>query len=254
MRRLAGIVLLAVTALGGATAVKAAPLQVYSNNFDGTETFGGGATGGLFLITTTAGVQNFSTLANPGNPGNTFSGNLLRNDDTNLPTTPTVIHLSNLPAHDSVSLSFLLAIIDSWDSSNGAPSPDIFNVVVDGNYVLTATFANQSGTITDTVGTSLTNLMDLWSGPSGPHFNDRAYDVTGDARLTSIAHTASTLTVELFASGSGWQGGTDESWGIDNLAVTINATATVPVPEPMPLAALGLGLAGIWLMRRRRRG
>jgi hypothetical protein len=153
-----------------------------------------------------------------------------------------------------VSLSFLLAIIDSWDSANGSPSPDIFFLRVDGNSVLAATFANQSGTITDTVGTSLTNLMDLWTAPGGQHFNDRAYDATGDARLTSIAHTASTLTVELYGGGSGWQGGADESWGIDNLAVTINATATVPVPEPMPLAALGLGLGGIWLMRRRRRG
>jgi hypothetical protein len=48
----------------------------------------------------------------------------------------------------------------------------------------------------------------------------------------NIPHTSSTLTVEWFASGAGWQAGDDESWAIDNVEVIVKgdpvgeATAT----------------------------
>jgi hypothetical protein len=36
-----------------------------------------------------------------------------------------------------------------------------------------------------------------------------------------LAHTGSSLVVEFFADGSGWQGGGDESWAIDNVSITL---------------------------------
>ena len=86
-------------------------------------------------------------------------------------------------------------------------------------------------------------------------FTDRAFDMTAEAALQNIPHTASTLTVSWFASGAGWQGGSDESWAIDNLSVSINA-APAATPEPGTLALLvtsGLTGTGLFLRRRRRK-
>ena len=56
------------------------------------------------------------------------------------------------------------------------------------------------------------------------------------------------------ASGSGWQGGTDESWAIDNLAIIANADGQEPgIPEPATLTFFGVGLLGLGYVRRRRR-
>jgi energy-converting hydrogenase Eha subunit G len=119
--------LLLVT-LGGASIVSGAPLTVYSNNFDGIEIFAAGVTGGLSGITGTVGVEGFAGL---GSVGNQFSGNLLLNGSGdlarfNVTPTPTTLTLSNLPAHTSRDVNFLLAIIDSWDSTNGLNSAGFF--------------------------------------------------------------------------------------------------------------------------------
>jgi hypothetical protein len=165
-------------------------------------------------------------------------------------TTATTLSLANLPTHDSVDVNFLLAIIDSWDSINGVPAPDLFQVTIDGNMVINNTFANTSGSITQPVG------LDLVPGPASLGFSgfvDRAYDASTDGAL-SIAHNASTLTVIFQATGAGWQGGTDESWGMDNLNVVINTVTPggPSIPEPGTLALFGLGLAGLAYTRRRK--
>ena len=43
-----------------------------------------------------------------------------------------------------------------------------------------------------------------------------------------IPHSATTLTVEFFASG-GWQGGNDESWAIDQLRICIASANQAPL-------------------------
>jgi hypothetical protein len=48
-----------------------------------------------------------------------------------------------------------------------------------------------------------------------------------DPRFGNIAHTASSLTVTWLAHGTGWQGGTDESWGIDNVEVLLNGVPDI---------------------------
>ena len=46
---------------------------------------------------------------------------------------------------------------------------------------------------------------------------------------------SSSLTVDFFASGSGWQGGSDEWWGIDNVSVTLDSVEAVPEPSTLIL-------------------
>lgn len=226
------IVLATVAPAGAAT------VTVYSNGFDNNEVFGTGVGGNLYGAGVAESVQSLSGV---GHVGNQFSGNLLRNDTTG---TATVLYLSNLPAHSSVKINFLFAFIDSWDSINGSPAPDYFNVKVDTVYPLQITAANASGNVTyggDQIGYAYYG----WNG-SWP---DRAFDMSNEPALT-LAHSASSLYVYFYASGGGWQAGIDESWAIDNLKVTVEAT---PVPIPPTIALLGAGLVGIAGVRRRFR-
>lgn len=182
-------------------------------------------------------VESVQGFAGFGNPGNQFGGNFLRNA-TNSPIVATTLTLNNLPAHDSLSIRFLLAVIDSWDSDNGNPAPDLFQVRVDGTLVLSVTAANQSGSNTY-AGNQIAPLAAYGFGP----FNDRAFDMSTEAALNNIPHTASSVTIEFTAAGAGWQGGLDESWAIDNLGVSV-------VPAPGAAGVLALGALGV--ARRRR--
>jgi predicted phage tail protein len=47
-----------------------------------------------------------------------------------------------------------------------------------------------------------------------------------EPRLQRISHSDSSLTITWLANGPGWQGGTDESWAIDNLKLTLWSSDT----------------------------
>lgn len=221
-------------------AASAASILVYSSDFDGSDYLFGGVTASTSGATT-ASVQGYAGL---GTVGNQFSGNMLTSYNSS--GTGTLV-LSNLPTHSSVDLHALLAIIDSWDSTNGSVSPDYLQIKIDGAVVFSDTYDNASGSINNTAG-----LADIGGGIQQRGFSswgDQAFDF-GSA-LTNIAHSSSTMTVQILGTGAGWQGGTDESWGMDNFSVTLNDVPENAVPAPGGVAALGLALIGLWAARRR---
>jgi len=238
-----GAVLLFVLGLGCADAEA---VQVYFNDFDGPAVVASG------VIATFGGAGAPESVASYPPP---FSGNFFRNTTGGTPVgtpgLPTTLTLSGLPAHTSLDINLLLAAIDSWDSSNGAPAPDFFNVVVDGVNQFQGTWANASGSI---------NTVASFAGPAplcctagGGFFdNDRGIDLGPVASLSAIPHTASTVTILFLADGGGWQGGADESWAIDNLQVVVNDRVAA-VPEPTTLLLLGSGLAALGVFRYRKR-
>lgn len=185
--------------------------------------------GGSFALT---GVQGYAGV---GPSGNQFSGDFARNDQASDPQAPMTFTFAALPAGTTdITMSFLFAAIDSWDGISGTPGPDTFVVRANGVEVFAEVFANQSGS--NSAGAPA--LLQPRSNLGFSNFADAAYLISLKFPVSS-----SSLTIELFAR-TGWQGGSDESWAIDNLDVA----AVVPAPG----AALLLGLAAIPATRRRR--
>ena len=176
-----------------------------------------------------------------------FGGNFLRNDD--IPATTTTLTLTGLPAHDSVDISFLLGIIDSWDGKECRPdvSPDIFNVRVDGVLIFSEYLENSTcgtQTFSPSAGVELARHVQLGFNPDGTYHLDSAYDMGLEPIFQNIVHSDDTLTIEWYASGAGWQGVDDESWAIDNVEVSINPIQSV-AGELLPLNTTSLLIAGI---------
>lgn len=225
-------------ALSVAKPLGMAQVVVFATDFDS------GVPAQFTGVTTTESVQGYAGI---GLASNQFGGLFLRNLSLSSPTTLT---LTGLPPHTNISLSFLLAAIDTWDgtySAPGAPVPDYFNVTVDGISLVSQTLCNFNAggtqTYTPPAGVLLTPKPYAELGFSlrpgnPPDFGDVAYDLGLDPAFSNIAHTASTLIISWFTSGAGWQGGDDESWAIDNVSVAaslISPTLTA-IPSDHNLA------------------
>jgi hypothetical protein len=222
----------------------AAPVTVFSTDFNGAlpaEISPGTAT--------LTGVQGF---AGYGPSGNQFGGNFLRSETGNVVT----LNLAGLPAHDTISLAFLFAAIDSLDGTGTFPSGDFFKIVFDGNTLFSESFANatpsQIQSYVPPPGVELARHVDLgFSGP-GSYYTDSAYNLGADPSFSNFAHTGSTAKIEFFIFGPGNQDINDESWAMDNLNVSVTTKNTTSVPEPFTLGLIGLGLAGLAVTRRRK--
>lgn len=134
---------------------------------------------------------------------------------------------SDLQLHDQVTLSFDLYILRSWDGNgdNGA-GPDMWDCYIDGEgRLMLTTFSN--------VGQEQ-SFPGWWHSDNGNQagavaVNTLGYDYFGDAiyhMVYTFSHTSPTLVIR-FRGGSAIPGGSvmegveNESWGLDNVQVTI---------------------------------
>lgn len=229
----------------------AAETIVFSTDFNGalpSQINPGSTNGGGFLTP----VQGYAGL---GPSGNQFGGNMLRSPTGNTVT----LTLNGLPAHDTISLRFLFAAIDSLDGTGTFPQGDFFKIVFDGNVLFSESFANalttQIQSYVPPAGVELARRQDLGFTTGESVYLDSAYNLGADPRFLDFAHTGSTAVIEFFIFGPGNQSLDDESWGMDNLTVSVSTIGrpTGQVPLPGSLALLGLGLAGLGLAWGRRR-
>jgi hypothetical protein len=116
------------------TSAIATPTEVFFSDFNGTlpsQIAPGSAT--------LTDVQGFAGL---GPTGDQFGGNFLRSATGNTVT----LSLTGLPTHDTISLAFLFAAIDSLDGTGQFPAGDFFKIVFDGTTLFSESFANATPT------------------------------------------------------------------------------------------------------------
>lgn len=185
-------------------------------------------------------VESVQGYAGLGADGNRFDGDLLRYHTQTL--YDTVLTLTDLAPHTHISLGFLLAVIDSWDGT------ELFEVLVDGQTVFSHWFQLATGDDSSYVappGGLLSSGTNLGWTAGSYHGRDRALDLSLEPAFHSIPHTASTLTIvwRIGAVSGGaaqnWQGGMDESWGIDNLVVSAGSQTSSASLPPVAAALLG---------------
>jgi len=176
-------------------------------------------------VATLTGVQQFAGV---GPSGNQFGGSFLRSPTGNLVT----VSLSNLPAHNWLSIDFLFAAIDSLDGTGSYPEGDFLRVQVDGVTIFRESFANataaQDQSYVAPFGVLLVRRQDLgFSGP-GSYYTDSAYNMYLEPRFHNLAHTASSAVITFIIEGPGIQSLDDESWAMDNLRITVSDTIPCP--------------------------
>jgi hypothetical protein len=225
------VILAMLFSFANVSPASAGPVAVFTAHFES-------GTPAEFSGTTT--IESVQGYAGLGTGSNVFGGNFLRNNS--LPDGKTTLTLTGLPAHSSINIGFLLAIIDSWDGTGCFPTDDIFNVSVDGNLIFSETFVNHdicgAQSYIPPAGVELAHKVDL-GFTTGVAWFDSAYDMGLDPTFQNIPHTSSILTIEWFASGGGFQGGTDESWAIDNVFVLVDNGAPTAVAGGPYLVAIG---------------
>lgn len=178
-----------------------------------------------------ASLQSVQGWTGLGTGSRVFEGSFLRHSDLSFKEVE--LTLSGLPPHESISIDVLVALIDSWDF-------EFFQVLVDGELVFSEWFdlaSSHGSSYAPPSGVMLSQGTDLGYTPGFYYDDDRAYDLSMDGRLTDIPHSAETVTivwrVDDEASGL-WQGGADESWAIEEIAVTVGS-------EPSPVESESWG-------------
>lgn len=242
MRTLLTGIAAATLALGAAASANAALL--YQNDFDGSEATGAGVAGGFALFPTEAAAVgawnadgwagNYGAYRSAGNPS-PFGG----------------LYLTGLAAHTTVSASFIFGFLESWDSRDGGCcSPDNVEIWIDGVQVASMTYNNAQGSVKDTDGGTV--IHEYVQANTNTFWSDTLVDM-GTAPFLTFAHTGATLNLEFRASGAGWQAGSDEGFGVDDVLLTYDGVRDGAIPEPSTWALLitGFGLAGAALRRRR---
>lgn len=274
------------------TQAHAAPVATYSNDFNGALNgvasglaFDSWSVSGASSVVSTRGLPNAATSAAQSRVGAGFLGEFGGNDEVRL-------NLSNLPTGAlSISIAFDLYLLRSWDGMSGGYSgDDVFGFGYNNTSLLEASFSNGAqqqsycpggGTSCDATFGSVDALKNqlgfgfgLWTeeDQSGwtpqslvyqfPDFNMHLFQYEGESLSFSFFSHALQIRDQALPDGYNTQGTPfaylDESWGIDNLRITVNqiindpGTAPNPVPEPASLALTLAGLAAILMSRTRR--
>jgi hypothetical protein len=134
--------------------------------------------------------------------------------------------LRNLKPHTRATVAFDLYILKSWDGNNPNYGPDYWSLGVDGGpTLLDTTFSNNHKT--GEYDLSLQNYPVENSAPQAgaAAVNTLGYKFFGDSiyRLSfTFAHTGNILALNFSSSLFEGKGIADESWGLDNMRVSID--------------------------------
>ena len=168
---------------------------------------------------------------------------------------PTVLTLSGLPFHTHIEIRMHLAIIDSWDGDyvegpDPIFNPDYFNVTVDGQVAFRETISSWGDSQSFTPKPEQIIVLGemLFVDPPS-EWPDSLYAM--GPSLENIPHSGSDLVVTFHADGGGWQGlgwegGSDESFAIDNIEIVLFIEVPIEIkPETLNLKSKGVFTAFI---------
>ncbi len=234
--------IMGLAAIAAATPASAALL--YANDFDGSEVLGTGIS--LSAIDPTSLVQ--AATVGPWNAAG-WAGNHYVNNTGGNPASITQLTFTGLDSHTSVNLGGIIGFLDSWDGNNSPNGFDPDNLEFYIDNVLVAVLTSNGGNLgAGQFFDGATVIANNQQVDNNFFFSDTLIDL-GSANFATFAHSGSSLVLGIRASGGGWQGGNDESWGWDAINITYNAGA-VPEPAAWALMLAGFGLTGAAMRRR----
>jgi hypothetical protein len=140
------------------------------------------------------------------------------------------LSLANLPAHSRISISFDLFVINSWqgNSPDGGYGPDYWDLfVLGGPQLLHTTFSDPSSTEAAQSYPSDYTYGNFPPGTSAAETNTLGYTYNGDTvyRMEfSFPHSGNAVMFNF--RGSNLEALWNESWGLDNVAVSIGEADT----------------------------
>lgn len=141
--------------------------------------------------------------------------------------------LTNLPAHQSVTVSFDLYIIRTWDGHSTRWGPDVWGLsVTDGPALVRTTFSSrghmQAYPDVHLSGSHPARTAAREADTLGYMWRDAPRDSVYSPSVT-FSHTADSLQLNFFASGL--SAIANESWGLDNVRITVSEEPVAPSDE-----------------------
>lgn len=223
---------------------------VYSNDFDSAAQNGTGITTAISGGTSTGGgIAGGITSSQGYDSYSDFGGDFWR---LTAPSDVLEFNITGVSPLGGVDVCFSLAMIDSWDGTSGTYGSDILNIaILDGTTQIAGLSEAYSGGNAPSTGVQSTIVQNTQLGfnNGNPYWMEDGYRMCFDNLTVSTGNLRIQFWGSSAGSGSGFQGGNDESFAIDNLSINDNISA---VPEPTALSYVVLAVAGLCLRIRRR--